>query len=193
MAMHNELWFPSVIWSAVIHTVKNSDVKNFAYYLQRTEPSRQASNFGGYQSRDITKGECEGIDKLVQTVDKELETICLQVGLKPVQLYNLWININSPGCYNEIHHHKDAIFSGVYYVDAQPEQGNIMFDRGDNAEYHVNPDMVDKVTYFTSSRAPYVSKTNALYIFPAWLKHSVQGNTSNTDRISISFNYGEPK
>ena len=46
-------------------------------------------------------------------------------------------------------------------------------------------------TYYTSTRATYAAKTNALYIFPGWLKHSVQGNFSETDRISISFNYGE--
>ena len=27
-----------------------------------------------------------------------------------------------------------AMFSGVYYVDADPQQGNIIFERGDNAE-----------------------------------------------------------
>ena len=78
----------------------------------------------------------------------------------------------------------------MYYVDATPEQGNIQFERNDNAEYHI-PTKVAKETYYTSTRATYAGKTNALYIFPSWLKHSVQGNKSNTDRISISFNYGE--
>ena len=31
MAMHNELWFPSVIWSAVINNVDNGALKKFAY------------------------------------------------------------------------------------------------------------------------------------------------------------------
>ena len=29
--MHNELWFPSVIWSAVINNVDNGALKKFAY------------------------------------------------------------------------------------------------------------------------------------------------------------------
>ena len=53
-----------------------------------------------------------------------------------------------------------------------------------------SPEVVEKVTYFTSGRATYAGKSQALYIFPSWLKHSVQGNQSNTDRISVSFNYG---
>ena len=47
------------------------------------------------------------------------------------------------------------------------------------------------MNYFNSTRATYAAKTGALYIFPGWLKHSVQGNQSHTDRISMSFNFGE--
>ena len=69
-------------------------------------------------------------------------------------------------------------------------QGNIQFERSDNAEYHL-PLYIEKPNYFNSTRATYAGKTGGLYIFPGWLKHSVQGNQSNTDRISISFNFGE--
>ena len=36
----------------------------------------------------------------------------------------------------------------------------------------------------------YKSITNAIYIFPGWLPHSVEPNLINEDRISVSFNYG---
>jgi len=192
MAMHTELWFPSVIWSSVLHTGKNSDLLDFAYKLKKNEPTRVISNYGGYQSRDISKGECKALDRLLETIDSEVDFCRQQVGLKPLELYNVWININPPGCYNELHNHVGSVFSGVYYVEADPSQGNIQFDRSDNADYHLPVD-VEKHTYFTSTRASYASKTNALYIFPSWLKHSVQGNTSRRDRISISFNYGEKR
>jgi hypothetical protein len=32
--------------------------------------------------------------------------------------------------------------------------------------------------------------SNALYVFPGWLKHSVQPNLTKEDRLSVSFNYG---
>ncbi len=69
-------------------------------------------------------------------------------------------------------------------------QGNIQFERSDNAEYHLPP-YIEKANYFNSTRATYAAKTGGLYIFPGWLKHSVQGNQSNTDRISLSLNFGE--
>ena len=75
------------------------------------------------------------------------------------------------------------------HIHGEKMQGNIQFERNDGAEYHI-PDVVEKSTYFTSTMATYACKTGALYVFPGWLKHKVEGNQSNTDRISISFNYG---
>jgi uncharacterized protein (TIGR02466 family) len=190
MAMHTELWFPSVVWSSVIHVVDNAEVKSFAYGLRETNQGRTVSNYNGFQSQDIKNGDCLAIDRLVKLLNDEMNTCANQVGMHHLEIQNLWININPPNSYNHLHNHVGSVLSGVYYVDATSEQGNIQFERNDNAEYHI-PTKVAKETYYTSTRATYAGKTNALYIFPSWLKHSVQGNKSNTDRISISFNYGE--
>lgn len=190
--MHTELWFPSVIWSAIIHAVDNAELKKFAYDRKKNDPGRKVSNYIGYQSSDIQAGDHEQIDKLVNYLNQEVAACAKQVGLSQLQIQNIWININPPGAYNELHHHQGAVFSGVYYVDAGENQGNIQFERTDGAEYHI-PERIEQETYYSCTRATYKCKTNALYIFPGWLKHSVQGNRSNADRISISFNYGEKK
>jgi uncharacterized protein (TIGR02466 family) len=190
MAMHTELWFPSVIWSAMTHFGNNSELKRFAYERQRVDPGRVISNFGGYQSSDIKSGDNAEIDKLVEAVSAEISSCARQVGLPQLELYNIWININPPNSYNHLHNHAGSVLSGVYYVEATENQGNIQFERSDQGEYHI-PTIVEKETYYTSTRASYAAKTGAMYIFPGWLKHSVQGNQSTADRISISFNYGE--
>jgi|TARA_E500000081_G_C6066518_1_gene320890 uncharacterized protein (TIGR02466 family) len=192
MSMHTELWFPSVIWSAIIHVVDNAKLKTYAYDRKRTDRGRTVSNFGGWQSTDILAGENDQIDRLVQQLNQETKNCCLQVGLPRLEIKNIWLNINPPASYNQLHNHAGSVLSGVYYVDASPGQGNILFDRNDGAEYFM-PELVEKNTYFTSTRATYNCKTNGLYIFPSWMKHSVEGNQSNTDRISVSFNYGERK
>lgn len=190
--MHTELWFPSVIWSAMTHFADNTELKKWAYDRMKNDPGRTVSNYGGYQSSDILSGENDQIDKLVSYVNSEIDSCAKQVGLPELQIYNIWVNINSPGSYNHLHNHLNSVLSGVYYVDAKPEQGCIQFERTDNGEYHI-PDVVAQETYYTSTRATYAAKTGALYIFPGWLKHSVQANRTNSDRISISFNYGEKK
>lgn len=186
--MHSELWFPSVIWSAIIHFVDNNAIKKFAYHRKKNDIGRTVSNYIGYQSTDIQKNDCDEIDNLVDYLDKEIDNCRRQVGLQKCALQNIWLNINPPGAYNSLHHHIGSIFSGVYFVDASNIQGNLQFERSDGAEYFL-PDNPEKITYFTSSRTTYAAKTNGLYIFPSWLKHRVQGNQSQTDRISISFNY----
>jgi uncharacterized protein (TIGR02466 family) len=190
--MHTELWFPTVVWSAIIHMINNSTIKSWAYEKQKTDKGRVVSNSGGYQSNDIRSSECEEVDKLVAHLNTEINLCAAQVGMKDLELYNIWININPPGGYNHLHNHVGSVLSGVYYVDADTDQGNIQFERNDGAEYHIPTDTAQE-TYYTSTRATYACKTGALYIFPGWLKHSVQGNRSNKDRISISFNYGEKK
>lgn len=190
MAMHTELWFPSVVWSSVVHVVDNADVKRYAYDRMKTDRGRVISNYGGWQSADLLSGECASIDKLVELLDKEMNECAVQVGLPELEINNIWININPPGSYNHLHNHVGSVLSGVYYVDSTEQHGGIQFERNDSAEYHI-PENVRKETYYTCTRASYAGKTNGLYIFPGWLKHSVQGNRANTDRISISFNYGE--
>jgi uncharacterized protein (TIGR02466 family) len=190
MAMHSELWFPQVIWSAMLHNIDNRELKHWAYERKKNDVGRKVSNYGGYQSSDILPGDHEQIDKLVETLDKEIFNCCKQVGLKPLQIYNIWLNINSPGSYNHVHQHAGSVLSGIYYIDANVQQGNIFFQRNDNADYHLPID-VEKETYFTCSKANYASKTGGLYIFPSWLPHGVEGNQSKADRISLAFNYGE--
>lgn len=190
MAMHTELWFPSVIWSSIIHTVDHYELKKWAYDRKKNDIGRKLSNFGGFQSNDILAGQSSQIDKLVNHLNLEVTNICRQVALPPLEIKNIWLNINPPGSYNELHNHADAVLSGVYYIDATDKQGNIQFHRDDNAEYHL-PQYLEKITYFNATRATYAAKSGALYIFPSWLKHQVEGNQSNTDRISLSFNYGE--
>ena len=190
MAMHTELWFPQVVWSAVIHMIDNHEMKNWAYDRKKNDVGRRLSNFGGYQSNDILQGHSPQVDKLVSHLNTEVNSITRQVSLPKLELNNIWLNINPPGSYNELHNHTDAVLSGVYYIDATENQGNIQFERSDNAEYHL-PSYIEKITYFNATRATYAAKTGALYIFPGWLKHSVQGNQANTDSISLSFKYGE--
>lgn len=190
MAMHNELWFPSVIWSSILHSVDNDQLKRFAYDLKSKDKKGLAvSNYNGWQSKPLLANQNDQVDKLVSAINEEIDFCSTQVGLPKLTIQNIWININPPHAYNELHDHVGSVLSGVYYIDADADQGLIQFNRPDGAE-HFLPYKCEKQTYFTSTRATYRPLTNALLVFPSWLKHQVQGNNSNRDRISISFNYG---
>jgi uncharacterized protein (TIGR02466 family) len=190
MPMNAEPWFPSVIWNADVKGIDNEELKTYANNLKQIDRGRVISNYGGWQSNDVKSGANKVLDQLVKHIDEAVNEIAESVGLKPVTLYNVWLNINPPGAYNHTHHHQDAIFSGVYYIDAEESQGNINFMRNDGAEYHIPQEMITQMHHFNSSKCTYPAKTGALYVFPGWLHHSVDGNTTLKDRISISFNCG---
>lgn len=188
MSLTAEQWFPSVIWSGMLSGVDNSALEVFAYDRKSIDQGVTVSNYIGWQSGPIRHGDNEEFDTFVRALNEQINNCAMQADLPPLGIQNIWININGPGSYNHLHNHAGSILSGVYYVKATPEQGNIFFERGDNAEYFLPP--MEKPNYFTSTATTYKAITDAVYIFPGWLKHSVQPNLTKEDRISISFNYG---
>jgi uncharacterized protein (TIGR02466 family) len=188
MALTAEQWFPSVIWSGMMDGVNNAHIETFANDRKQLDEGVQVSNYIGWQSGPIRQGDNEEFDKLVGAITDQVNGCAVQADIPELAIQNIWININTPGSYNHLHNHAGSILSGVYYVKATPEQGNIFFERGDNAEYFLPP--MEKPNYFTSTATTYKAMTNALYIFPGWLKHSVQPNLTDENRISVSFNYG---
>ncbi len=188
MALNAEQWFPSVIWSGMLNGVDNDKVETFAYDRKNLDKGVQISNYIGWQSNSITKGDNEEFDQLVDAISEQINACAAQAELPNLEIQNIWININTPGAYNTLHNHAGAVLSGVYYVKSDPSQGNIMFERNDGAEYFLPP--IEKANYFTSTATTYKAMTGAIYVFPGWLKHSVQPNLTKEDRLSISFNYG---
>ncbi len=188
MALQAEQWFPSVIWSGLLSGVDNDALSTFAYDRQLTDDGVTVSNYIGWQSNSIKEGDNKAFDELVKVINTEMINCSVQSELPELEIQNIWININKPGAYNHLHNHAGAILSGVYYVKSTPEQGNLFFERSDNAEYFLPP--MEQPNYFTSTATTYKAMTDAIYIFPGWMKHSVQPNVTNEDRISISFNYG---
>ena len=188
MALTAEQWFPSVIWSGMMDGVDNAHIETFAQDRKQLDEGVQVSNYIGWQSGPIRQGDSEEFDKLVRVITEQVNGCAVQADIPELAIQNIWVNVNTPGSYNHLHNHAGSILSGVYYVKATLEQGNIFFERGDNAEYFLPP--MEKPNYFTSTATTYKAMTSAIYIFPGWLKHSVQPNLTSEDRISVSFNYG---
>ena len=113
---------------------------------------------------------------------------------KSIRLINAWVNINQKLNSNQAHTHPGCILSGVYYIKTPKECGNIQF-------IHPAQDMmtrdwsnfIDRNWYsdynqYNSELWSLPSEEGRLYVFPSWIKHLVQPNMSDEERISISFN-----
>ena len=128
MSLKVEAWFPQLIWSGLLENTHNDELVKFAYERKEADKGVTASNYIGWQSGSIHYNDNETFDRLVEAITGHIEDCRSLVDLPELQLYNIWININSPGAYNHLHNHPMALLSGVYYVKSVEEQGNIFFE-----------------------------------------------------------------
>ncbi len=199
MISGRDLWFPNYVWTGEFTGIDNDALKTYGYEKIKTKYETDlAKDTRPWSSTDLYLEECPEVEKLVQRLDEMFTQVTTEVGFRKLQLYNIWINKNPPGVENDLHNHlhhagiMGALFSGVYYVEADPEldQGDIVFERTDTSEMLIPKILITQNTPYNMPRARYKSCTSDFYIFSSWIPHRVTKNNSDKDRISISFNYG---
>ena len=84
-------------------------------------------------------------------------------------LGNMWANINPPGGYNRPHIHPNSHFSGVYYIKAAENSGNIVFNDPRSTSHMAMPvrkkGEPPKHLWREVHVAPLVGR---IIMFPAW-------------------------
>ncbi len=115
----------------------------------------------------------------------------LDLGAKKLRLDSLWVNILVPGGGHTSHIHPHSVVSGTVYVAVPPGSGRLKLEdprlpmlmaappRGTEA-----PAEVQNFVY--AQPAP-----GTIFLWESWLRHEVEaGLDAESERISISFNYG---
>lgn len=102
------------------------------------------------------------------------------------EIVNSWLNISKEHQFQCVHQHtgnSGCSISGVYYYQADGDEGDIQF---------VNPTEAILMDLFPScvieQNITFQPKTGRLLLFPSWLKHRVNVNKTKKERISFSFN-----
>ena len=178
--------FPTPIWGFDLDMDVDS-IKYWCYSCMKENPGRVISNVGGWQSEDYRRFTNTPLLELIGVILKESHHIASDLGIPEGERWveNLWININPKYSYNQVHVHPEARLSGVFYVDAPENSGDICFTR-DNG--YALGTVAPELTRYSGVEQHYPAKTNRMLIFPAWVEHHVKSNMSDQDRISISFN-----
>jgi hypothetical protein len=104
---------------------------------------------------------------------------------RPVFMAHSWCNITEKGDGQNWHQHQDSVISGVYYYDTLGIDGDIIFE-SPNQFYNLEVFPAGPGVEMTISYKPRIGK---ILLFPGWLKHKVEVNTTDSQRISFSFNY----
>ena len=67
--------------------------------------------------------------------------------------------------------------------------GDLVLHRGDNAEFFLTSKVKREETMANTLSVQCPIKESMFYLFPSWVKHSVDRNESDLERISIAFNF----
>lgn len=180
--MIEERWFSYPIWHDMVEYEHHEELLKYCLLL-KVYDGRTISNKGGWQSFDLFFNTDETMNKLCVFLQHYLNILSEKIG-KKLNINNLWININGYQTTNNLHTHPASYVSGVFYVRAKENQGDICFE---NPLKYFNQFMYDN-TNFLDDDVYYKPKTGKLLLFPSSLSHSVLSNETNIDRISISFN-----
>ena len=103
---------------------------------------------------------------------------------------NMWANINYKGGYNRPHIHPNSLFSGVYYVQTEPDCGKLVCNDPRPGIQTNMPSRVKGQPPKHLWRECHLDPVEGrIIIFPFYLWHNVEPNLSNDIRISVSFNF----
>lgn len=107
-------------------------------------------------------------------------------GLTPFVVQS-WANNTPKGGWIQSHLHLSIPFTGVLYVDASPEQGNIIFENPMDQLLASQP-----INYRQRYQFEYEMpvETGDFILFPAYLRHRVLPNTIDKNRLILGVNYG---
>jgi len=106
-------------------------------------------------------------------------------GMEPF-VAQVWANKTPKGGWVHSHIHLSIPFTALLYVDASPEQGNLVLENPLDFVLGAQP-----INYHKKIQFEYEVKVNTgdFIIFPAWLRHKVLPNTIDTPRLILGLNY----
>jgi uncharacterized protein (TIGR02466 family) len=190
-SVHQENWFSTPIWESEIKNINNQEIKDYCLYLKDNTKGVNISNRGGWHSSEILLPMPQDLRSLFSNLEVFVNENCFkEMGVPNLKFGNFWVNINTPNSYNLAHDHQNSILSGVYYVSVPHDNmGDLILHRGDTAEYFLKSDVQRIGTRTNSLVAIKKPIESVFYIFPSWVKHHVESNNSQGDRISIAFNF----
>ena len=189
--MHRDLHFPTPIYIADIeHPTLNQELEKDIVAWSKQDKGVVRTNVQGWHST-TNMSELPQFKKLVDMLYACQKTIYDQEHLdsEPV-LGNMWANINPPGGMNRAHQHPNSLWSGVYYIKAPKNSGDLKIDDPRSVACMSRPRQKEGAVPARLFREThYEPIAGRCIMFPSWLMHCVDPNESNDIRISVSFNF----
>jgi uncharacterized protein (TIGR02466 family) len=189
--VYEQEWFTTPVWECPVSGIDNKSIKNYCLQVKKEKPGVIVSNRGGWHSKELITPLPQDLEILFNDLTIFVNDVCARyTGINNLKLGNFWININGHHDYNIAHDHQNSILSGVYYISVpKNNMGDLVLHRGDNAEFFLTNSVERVPTMANALSVNKPAQESTFYLFPSWIKHHVERNESNDDRISIAFNF----
>jgi uncharacterized protein (TIGR02466 family) len=171
--------------------LNNDKLKDYVLSLKEKNNSQIFSNVGGWHSPFFNFDNSEILNLCNEVLNgcKQFKSVMgFETNIEP-NITNMWSIVNENGHFNRPHVHKTVVWSGAYYIQADGDEGDIVFlNPSVNLQYHIENRFKNNYNETTSSIFSIKPETNKLLIFPSWIQHYVNPNLTKKSRIAISFN-----
>lgn len=182
--------FPTLVWKVELegqlHEAIDARALSALSHMRRDLPPLAPGE--GWQSIQ-TLHVLDDFQDLVSCVHRAVTGILrfLRIGYDAFEVTACWATVLAKGAEHKVHCHPNNFLSGVYYLRTHPGADTINFHDPRNQTGIIRPPVAELTAENTDQVVVRVSN-GTLLIFPAWLRHSVDANTGEEERISISFN-----
>lgn len=183
--MNIEHWFSVPMWYDFID-IDWTKIRARCLELEASGKGVEKSNMGGWHSENLDIDKEPAFKPLKHAIESHLDRVCMDIDRRfKLRLSNIWIIVNRGMNHNSQHYHPGSAMSGVIYVSADENSGDICFIRGDLKE-HYPIDTFD--SELLTNEVTFRPEIGKIIVFPSWLNHYVKPSRSDEARISIAFN-----
>jgi uncharacterized protein (TIGR02466 family) len=181
--------FPTRIYTAQLADLAwCDDYQRIVEQMQASEGTRNSQ--GQWSSPDDLDQRPEWLplrDMILHSLDITLKD--RGVKFKAVRMNCMWANAHYQGSCHDQHHHPNAMFSGVVYINCpEPAPGDFYIRdprlQAHQYVYDYEDNRLAEYDYWSIT-----PKAGQIIIFPSWLEHGTRpGKFARGQRISVSFN-----
>jgi uncharacterized protein (TIGR02466 family) len=202
--MSTTLFFPTQVYSAQLPNGKLKNLiprlKKEAYLFRQHDKKGQAwskknylAGYTSYSSIQNLHEQSSNFREIKMWIDTHVGAYAnaLEFDLKGgrLEMTTFWINIMGKFSHHSFHIHPLSAVSGTFYLQVPKGAGSITFEDPRLDALMASPPRKSDSKIQNKNHVHLKPKPGGLVLFESWLRHQVPANASDTDRISVSFNY----
>ena len=124
----------------------------------------------------------------IQSYAKEICHTEAKIGIQ-----QSWVNLTPPGMQHPPHWHSNSYLSGVFYIASEQDGGSPLKLHSHLKNFSYQPTVMETAgdepyNPYTCSSCELASIPGVLLVFSSMMPHSVPVNTTDKNRVSLSFN-----